>query len=58
MALMWPTAVIINLAFGWEWWWLFLVPVFFGGPIARSLGLETRRDRRKLETNDDRKEIE
>lgn len=51
-ALMWPVALIINFAFGWEWWWLMLVPVFVMPVLMNAFGVEDPKDKKK------RKELE
>ncbi|MGJ6980404.1 DUF1707 SHOCT-like domain-containing protein [Aestuariimicrobium soli] len=58
--LMWPAALIINFAFGWEWWWLMLVPVFVMPVILNSFGIEDRSGRRKVhgDHRGNRREIE
>lgn len=38
VGLMFPLALIINFVFGFEWWWLFLVPVFVGPVIKKQFG--------------------
>jgi hypothetical protein len=47
IGLMWPLALIINFAFGWEWWWLFIVPAFAAPAILNAVGLESGRQRRQ-----------
>lgn len=42
IALLWPAALILNFAFGWHLWWLFLIPVFATGWIAYAFGLGGR----------------
>lgn len=57
-ALMWPAALVINLAFGFEWWWLFLVPVFVMPVIMNALGIEKTTSRREVRGNRNSKEIQ
>ncbi|WP_022909267.1 DUF1707 SHOCT-like domain-containing protein [Aestuariimicrobium kwangyangense] len=47
VGLMWPLALVINFAFGWEWWWLFIVPAFAAPAILNAVGLESGRQRRQ-----------
>ena len=47
VGLMFPLALIINFVFGFEWWWLFLVPVFVGPVIKKQFGGGTPTDKRK-----------
>lgn len=44
IALMWPAVIVLNFAFGWHLWWLFLIPVFASGWIAYAFGLGDRPD--------------
>ena len=44
IALMWPIVIVLNIAFGWHLWWLFLIPVFASGWIAYAFGLGDRPD--------------
>ena len=44
IALIWPIVIVVNMAFGWHLWWLFLIPVFASGWIAYAFGLADRPD--------------
>lgn len=44
IALLWPAAIVLNIAFGWHLWWLFLIPVFATGWIGYAFGLWSRPD--------------
>lgn len=44
IALLWPAAFVLNMVFGWQLWWLFLVPLFASGWIAYAFGLGGRPD--------------
>lgn len=44
IALLWPAVIVLNFAFGWHLWWLFLIPVFASGWIAYAFGLGDRPD--------------
>lgn len=39
MSLLWPIAIIVNIATGWEAWWMWIVAVFGSGFIARLTGI-------------------
>lgn len=44
IALLWPAAIVLNIAFGWNLWWLFLIPIFATGWIGYAFGLWSRPD--------------
>lgn|GEM_PF-1285780 len=61
IALLWPAAILLNIVFGWNLWWLFLIPIFATGWIGYAFGLWSRpdghhdeRDRRR-ELRDERR---
>lgn len=45
--LMWPAAIIINFAYGWHLWWLFLIPVFVMPVVFNVFGRDD--DGRKVD---------
>lgn len=37
-ALVWPVALVINFAFGWNFWWLFLIAIFVVPALWQVVG--------------------
>src|SRR5690606_24698896 len=42
LAALWPAALLINIVFGWNMWWAFLIPLFASGWIGYAFGLGKR----------------